>query len=199
MSEEIENWENKRKGYLSVAIICFIIGAYLFLMVNSDSYMIKSSDLKSIENLIVTDKPKFEEITGKHGRKWLEFKCAKNKSTFEIADFDYRCVNDNEVINEINVGDTISIQILKDDIENFDVETTCEIHSLIKNKKEYLKIECRNKAENRDSEIVYLILFAVTLMTGIVYSFSKKPKIFDDVDPRVPIWIIIIILFFVLH
>ncbi|MFM9987172.1 hypothetical protein [Flavobacterium sp.] len=199
MSEEIENWENKRKGYLSVAIICFIIGAYLFLMVNSDSYIIKSSDLKSIENLIVTDKPKFEEITGKHGRKWVEFKCAKNKSTFEIADFDYRCVNDDEVINEINVGDAISIQILKDDIENFDVETTCEIHSLIKNKKEYLKIECRNKAKNRDSEIVYLILFAVTLMTGIVYSFSKKPKIFDDVDPRVPIWMIIIILFFVLH
>ena len=91
------------------------------------------------------------------------------------------------------------LDFLKDDVENFNVETTCEIHSLIKNGKEYLKIECRNKAENKDSEKVYLLLFAVTLMTSIVYSFSKKPKIFDDVDPRVPIWIIIIILFLVLH
>jgi hypothetical protein len=199
MSEEIDDWEKQRNGYRSVAVICFIIGTYLFLRVHSDSYLIEASDLNSIENLIVADKPKFEETTGKHGRKWIEFKCKNNNSTFEIADFDYRCVNDDEVINEINVDDTIAIQILKDDVENFNVETTCEIHSLIKNGKEYLKIECRNKAENKDSEKVYLLLFAVTLMTSIVYSFSKKPKIFDDVDPRVPIWIIIIILFLVLH
>jgi hypothetical protein len=199
MSEDLEDWEKKRKGYLSVALICFIIGAFLFIRVKSDCYVIKPSDLKTIGNLIISEKPKFEETKGKHGRKWLEFKCAKNKSTFEIADFDYRCVDDDEIINEINVGDTVSIQIMKVDNENFDVETTCKIHSLVKNEKDFLKIECRNKAENRDSEIVYIILFTVTFMTGIVYSFSEKPKLFDDVDPRVPIWIIIILLFFVLH
>ncbi|REH00767.1 hypothetical protein [Flavobacterium aquicola] len=199
MDDNLDDWDKKRKGYLAVAIICFIIGAYLFIRVHSDSYVIKSSNLKTIGNLIASDKPKFEEITGKHARKWIEFKCAENKSTFKIANFDYRCVNDDEVLNEINVGDTISIQILKDDIENFDTETTCEIHSLVKNKKEYLDIECRNKKENKDSENVYIILFSVTIMTGGVYCLIKKPKFFDEVDPCVPIWIIIIVLFFVLH
>ncbi|WP_281636046.1 hypothetical protein [Flavobacterium marginilacus] len=199
MDNNLDDWDKKRKGYLSVAIICFIIGAYLFIRVHSGSYVIKSSDLKTIENLIASNKPKFKEITGKHGRKWIEFKCIENKSTFKIADFDYRCVNDYEVINEINVGDTISIQILKDDIKKIDTETTCEIHSLVKNKKEYIDIECRNNKENKDSENVYIILFSVTIMTGGVYCFTKKPKFFDEVDPRVPIWIIIIVLFFVLH
>jgi hypothetical protein len=199
MDDNLDDWEEKRKGYLTVAILCFIIGTYFFMKVKSESYVIKPSDLKVVKNLITSNKPKFKETTGKHGRKWIEFKCVNNKTTFEITSFDYRCANDNDLINEINIGDTISIKISKNDIENFDKETTCEIHSLVKNKKQYLDIKCRNKADNKDGEMGYIMLFAITIMTGAVYSFSQKPKIFDEVDPRVPIWIVIIILFFVLR
>jgi hypothetical protein len=199
MEDNIDDWEEKRKGYLTVAVICFIVGTFPFMKVKSDSYAIKPAELKVIENLITANKPKFQETKGKHSRQWIEFKCVNNKSTFKIADFDYKCVNDDEILNEINVGDTISINILKNELEDFDTDASCEIHSLVKNKKEYLDINCRNDTENKEAKGIYTILFAITTMTAFVYSFTQKPKIFDDVDPRFPIWIVIIALFFILR
>jgi len=199
MSEKLNDWEEKRKNYLAVTIICFIIGTYFFLKAISGSYSIKSSDLKIYENLIIADKPVFRETKGKNGRKWIEFKCINNKTTFEIASFDYKCVNDDEILNEIKEGDTISIKIIKNEIEDFDNDTSCQIHSLEKNSKEYLNITCRNEKDNKDGKLGYLLLFAISIMAGIVYSFSHKPKFFDDVNPQVLIWIVGIILFFILR
>ena len=199
MEDDSNDWQKQRKGYIKVAIICFIIGLYLFIRVHSQSYDIEDSNLQKIENLIIEEKPVFKEITGKHGRKWFEFKCEDNKSIFKIIGFDYRCTYDDEIIKEINIGDTISIKVLENEIEDFNTGNICEIHSLIKNKKEYLNVECRNKAENNDSKFVYIILFTVTFMTIAVYLFKEKPKFFDDVDSRVPIWIVIIALFFILQ
>jgi hypothetical protein len=199
MDYDLRDWKKKRENYFVVSIICFVVGIYLFVKVKTESYIIKSSELKLIENLIISEKPKFEEIKGKGSRKWIEFKCVNNNTTFEIASYDYNCVNDDEIINEIDIGDTISIEILKNELENFDTDTSCEIHSLKKNKKEYLNIECRNLTENKYIEKLYKILFAIFTMTSIVFSFSKKPKIFDKVDPQVPIWIIILLLFYVLR
>lgn len=199
MADNPEDWEKKQKDYLAVAIICLLIGSYFFMKVISGDYILKPSDFQVYENLVTSEKPIFKERKGKHGKKWIEFKCSDNRSTFEIASYDYKCANRNEVLNEIKVGDTISISILKKDIEDFDKETSCEIHSLIKNDKEYLDIHCRNKADNKDGKMGFLILFAISIMTAIVYSFSEKPKIFDDVDPRVIICIVIIILFVILR
>ena len=102
MQEELDKWQKKRKDYLTVAIICFFLGMYFLTKVKNESYIIKTSELNAIENLIISEKPIFKETKGKRGRKWIEFKCVSNKSTFEIANFDYSCVNDNEVLNEIN-------------------------------------------------------------------------------------------------
>jgi hypothetical protein len=198
MDDNLNDWEKKRKDYLVVGINCFFIGTYFFMKVKSDSYIIKPFELIVYENLVTIDKPIFKETKGKHGRKWIEFKCADNKTTFEIASFDYSCVNDDEVINGINKGDTISVKILKNDIENFDTETSCEIHSLVKKNKDYLDIQCRNEVDTKDGEKGYLILYAITIMTSVVYSFTKKPKIFDNVNPQVPILIVILMLFYFL-
>lgn len=199
MKENLNDWSEIRKGYLLVAIICFCIGTYLFARVYNNSYEIKPIHLIKFKNLVISEKPTFFETSGKRGRKWIEFRCHKVNTTFEIASFDYWCVNDDEILNEINVGDSILIKILKEDIENFNENTTCEIHSLIKNKKEYLDIECRNQADNRDSEKFYIILFVTMIMTAFVYSFTKKPKFFDEVNPQIPIWIVIVLLFYLLH
>lgn len=184
MSKNPEDWQEKRKNYLAVAIICFLVGTYFFTRVLSGSYVIEPSDLEVYENLITAETPEFKTTKGKHSRKWIEFKCINNKSTFEIASFDYSCININEVINEIKTGDTISIAILKNDIEDFDAETSCEIHSLIKNDKEYLNIQCRDKLDNKDGEKGFLVLFVITIMTGIVFLFPQKPKLFDQFDPK---------------
>lgn len=199
MTDNLNDWEKKRKNYLAVTIICFLIGTYFYMKVESKSYIILPSDLKIYENLIISDKPVFKETKGKNRRRWIEFRCINNKTTFEIASFDYKCVNDDEILNEVKPGDTISIKILKNEIEDFNNDTSCQIHSLAKNNKEYLNIACRNLKDNKDGKMGYQLLFAISIMTGIVYSFSKKPKIFDEVDPQVPIWIIGIILFFILQ
>lgn len=199
MAEKVEDWEKKQKDYLAVAIICLIIGTYFFMKVINGSYIIKPSDLSVYDNLITSEVPKFKETKGKHGRRWIEFKCVDNRSTFEIANFDYKCINDNEILNEIKAGDTISIAILKDDVEDFDNDTSCEIHSLIKNDKEYLDLQCRNKADNKDGKMGFLILFAISIMTAIVYSFSGKPKLFNKVNPEIIIGIIVLILFIILR
>lgn len=198
MIDSINEWKKKQKDYLAVSIICFLIGTYFFMKVIGGSYIIKPSELQAYENLIISTSPKFKERKGKNSRKWIEFNCENNQSTFEIASFDYYCANDEEVINEIKSGDTISIAISKDDIEDFDTQNSCEIHSLIKNDKEYLNLECRNKKDNGDGKRGFLLLFAISIMTAIVYSFSKKPKLFNEVDPGVIIGIIAIILFFIL-
>jgi hypothetical protein len=199
MEEELDKWQKKRKDYIAVAIICFIIGMCFLTKVKSESYIIKTSELKVIENLIISEKPKFKETKGKRGRQWIEFKCVNNKSTFEIANFDYLCVNDSEALNEIKKSDTILIKILNEDLENFDNETTCEIHSLIKNGKEYLDMECRNEADNNDRKKRIIILFSLSVMCGIIYSFSEKPKFFNGIAPEIIIGIITIIIFILLR
>jgi len=198
MNETISTWEEKQKNYLAVSIVCFLIGTYFFMNVINGSYIIKQSDLQVYENLIISTFPKFKERKGKHGRKWIEFKCVNNQSNFEIASYDYSCVNNDEVINEIKAGDTISLSILKNEIGYFDTKSSCEIHSLIKNDKEYLNLDCRNKVDNNGGKRGFLILFAISILTAIVYSLSKKPKIFDEVNPEFLITIIVAILFFIL-
>jgi hypothetical protein len=198
MTENLEDWQEKRKNYLAVTIICFLIGTYFFVNVMRGSYIIKPSYLTVYEKLITAEAPQFKETTGKNRKRWIEFKCIDNRSTFKIASYDYRCGNRSEILNEIKAGDTISIKVLNSETGDFDAETSCKIHSLIKNDKEYLNIECRNRKDNKDGKKGFMMLFAISLMTGTVYLFSQKPKFFDHVDPRVPIWIVIILLFFLL-
>lgn len=199
MIESISDWERKQQTYLIVSVTCFIIGTYFFIKVISGSYIIKQSELQVYENLITSTAPQFKERKGKQSKKWIEINCINNQSTFEISSYDYRCVNDDEVLNEIKAGDTISIAILKDEIDDFDTETSCEIHSLIKNNKEYLSLECRNEEDNDDGKFGFLLLFSISIITAIVHSLSKKPKLFDKVNPEIIIGIAVIILLFVLH
>ena len=199
MDDNSDEWEEKQKQYLSVAVICFLIGFFFFIKFISGEYSIKSMDLQKYENLIISAEPKFKEIKGKNVRKWIEFKCVANKSNFEIGSFDYKCANGDEIISEIKFGDTISIAILKTDLGDFDRDTSCDIHSLIRNSKEYLDIKCRNKAEKNDGKLGFTILFAMSIMTGIVYSFSEKPDFFNHVNQDLIIGIVVIILFFIMR
>ncbi|MFH6993510.1 hypothetical protein [Flavobacterium sp. FlaQc-48] len=199
MINSISDWEEKQKGYLVVSVLCLIFGTYFFIKVISGSYAIEQSDLEVYENLIISNAPKFKERKGKRSRKWIEFNCINNQSAFEIAGYDYSCVNDEEVINEIKTGDTISVAILKDDLNDFNTQNSCEIHSLVKNDKEYLDLRCRNEVDTGGGKRIFLILFSISILTAIVYSLPKKPKLFDIVDPILIVGIGSIILAFILY
>lgn len=198
MINSISDWEEKQKGYLVVSVLCLIFGAYFFTKVISGSYNIEESDLEVYENLIISNAPKFKERKGKSSRKWIEFNCINNQSTFEITGDDYSCVNDEEVINEIKTGDTISVAILKDVVDDFNTQNSCEIHSLVKNDKEYLDLRCRNEEDTGGGKRIFAILFSISILTAIVYSLPKKPKLFDKVDPILVVGIGSIILAFIL-
>lgn len=198
MQKAPKTWQQRRKDYLAVSIICLIAGACFFFNVINESYVIKPADLTTIEKLVISKNPIFKEKKGKHGRKWIEFKCAENYSTFEIARFDYKCALRSEIAAEIKTGDTISIQVLNKEMDNFDTENVCEIHSLIKNDKEYLNIECRNKTDNGGGKRSCIMLFAISLLCCIVYAFENKPPLFDRIDANFIIGIVIAILFITL-
>ncbi|MFD1604099.1 hypothetical protein ACFSJW_08670 [Flavobacterium artemisiae] len=198
MEKAPKTWQQRRKDYLAVSIICLIAGACFFYNVINESYVIKPADLTTIEKLVISKNPVFKEKKGKHGRKWIEFKCAENYSTFEIEGFDYKCALRSEIVEEIKTGDTISIQVLNKEMENFDAETSCEIHSLIKNDRDYLDIECRNSADNSDGKRGCIMLFGISLMCFIVFAFENKPILFDQMDPAVIIGLVAIILFLAL-
>ncbi|MBS7253883.1 hypothetical protein [Flavobacterium branchiicola] len=197
MAQNQEDWEKKRPSYIIIAIISLVLGAYYLINVLNDNYIIKPSDLETIENLIVEGKPEFKETKGKHSKKWIEFKCENNTTTFKIASYDYRCIIDKEILNGINSKDTVTVQILKTDLDLVNTDAPCEIHSLIDKNKEYLDISCRNTEDQKDGELGYILCSAITVMTGSVFLFKKKPEFFDHVDPRVPIWIVIIVLFLI--
>lgn len=199
MSNNINDWNKKQKGYLVVSVLCLIFGTYFFIKVISGSYAIEQSDLEVYENLIISNAPKFKERKGKRSRKWIEFNCTDNQSTFEIASYDYSCVNDEEVINEIKTGDTISVAILKNELDDFNTQNTCEIHSLVKNDKEYLDLRCRNEEDTGGGKRIFLILFSIFILTAIVYALPKKPKLFDIVDPILLVGIGSILLAFIFN
>ncbi|NNT72355.1 hypothetical protein HKT18_09030 [Flavobacterium sp. IMCC34852] len=199
MEEKIYDWEDKRKNYLLVAIICSVIGLYFFLGVITGSYIFKNSELITIEELVISESPKFMETKGKNGRKWIEFKCLNTKANFKIENFDYKCVDDDEIIDNIKIADTVAITISKKKLSNIKEDSSCEIHGLVKKNKQYLNLECRNKADNNDGTMGFIMAFTLTIMTGLVASFSNKPKIFDKFDPEVLIWIVMIILFILLR
>ncbi|MBE8725772.1 hypothetical protein [Flavobacterium hungaricum] len=199
MQKPPRTWQERRKSYLAVSIICFIAGICFFYNVTAESYIIKTAELNTIDKLVISEKPVFKKTNGKHSRRWIEFKCAQNYSTFEITSFDYSCALRSEIYDEINPGDTISIQVLHKEMENFDTENVCKIHSLVKNDKEYLDMECRNNADNYDGKRGCIILLAISLMTFIVYALEKKPILFDQMDPAFIIGMITLILFFALR
>ena len=199
MINSISDWEEKQKGYLVVSVLCLIFGTYFFIKVISGSYNIEQSDLEVYENLIISNAPKFKERKGKRSKKWIEFNCINNQSNFEITGDDYSCVNKEELLNEIKTGDTISVAILKYDLDDFNTQNSCEIHSLVKNDKDYLDLRCRNEEDTGGGKRTFLILFSISILTAIVYALPKKPKLFDIVDPILLVGIGSIVLAFILY
>lgn len=198
MQKASKTWQERRKDYLIAAIICLIIGIYYFIKVTNESYIINPAELNTIEKLVISEKPTFKKTGGKHKRKWIEFKCVQNYSTFKIISYDYSCALRSEIVDEIKPGDTISIQVLNKEMDNFDTENVCEIHSLIKYDKEYIDTECRNKTDNDSGKRSCIMLLAISLICCIVYAFKNKPPLFDHIDENFMIGIIIAIFFIIL-
>ncbi len=203
MSETKIDWSEKRLGYVIVTITLFLIGVYLYFNVQRSESDIKPTELEQIDSLIISVKPSFQETKGKGSSQWIEFECEGYEKRFKIGYFDYDCVNDNEIINDLNVGDLISVKLLKEDILNVRTETfnskANTIHSLIFNNKEYLNLDCRNKAAKDDNKFGYLLCFIMTPLAFVFSLFKSKPKVLGlTIDPTLTLCIIGVLVIIIL-
>jgi hypothetical protein len=204
MSDKEIDWSKKRLGFVLATIVLFLLGTYFYFNVQRSDSNINPEDLVQIDSLIISEKPTFQETRGKNARQWIEFKCIGYPKRFEIGSFDYACVNDNEILSELKVGDIISVKLLNSDIQDIRTETfsskSNDIHSLVHKNKEFLSIDCRNKAAKNDNKFAYYMCFIMVPFTLVVSLFKNKPKIFGtSIDPTLVICLIAILVMLILR
>lgn len=203
MSDKEIDWSKKRLGFFVATVALFLLGIYFYFNVQRSDSDINPVDLTQIDSLIISEKPTFQETRGKNARQWIEFKCVGYPKRFEIESFDYACVNDNEMLSELKTGDVISVKLLNSDIQDIKTETfsskSNDIHSLVYKKKEYISLDCRNKAAKNDNKFAYYMCFIMVPFTLVVSLFKNKPKIFGATfDPTLVICVIAILVMLIL-
>jgi hypothetical protein len=203
MSDEEIDWSKKRLGYFLAAISFFLLGTYLYFNVQHSNTDINPSDLTQIDSLTISVKPTFQKTRGKNASQWIEFNCVGYSKRFEISGFDYACVNNNEILSELKIGDVISVKLLNTDIEDIRTKTftskSNDIHSLVYKNKEYLSLDCRNTAEKKDYKFVYYLSFIMGPFTLAVALFKNNPKIFGtSIDPSLALCVIAILVMVIL-
>ncbi len=187
MIEEGNPWPKKRASYFVAAALLFFLGIYFYLNVQGSGSDIKTDDLQFIDSLVINEGPAFKESKGRHSRRWIEFKCIGYAKRFEIGYFDSECVSEDELLQDLHVGDTISVAVLKTDFESRYEETfnskSNDIHSLVFQGYEYIDIDCRNETEREDERFGYYMCFIMTafilLMTFLINRFPMLINYFD--------------------
>jgi len=182
ISEQKDNWLKVKSGFIFATIILMIAGICLFIYYYNANLDIEDNNLVIIEDLVISVKPEQKEVTGQNHREWIDFNCKNYQKRFSINNFDYKCANKREIFSDINVGDTITIKMIKSEFLDIYDETftskTNKIHSLIFKDKEYIDLECRNYEDKVDKLIAAYICSMLSILTLIVSFLKEKPKIF---------------------
>ena len=196
-------WQQKRYLCFFTSLFIAVIGFFLYFNVQNSDSNINPSDLTTIDSLVISEKPIYQEIKGKTPSKWIQFKCKGYSKRFDIESFDYKCVNDNEILNELNVGDTVKIKILTKDLADINQETFLQksnpVHELVCKDKIYLDLSCRNKSAKDNNKLVYLVCFIIAPIILTFALFKRQPKIFGKtLNIEIFISVIILLLIYII-
>lgn len=168
------SWSKKRIQYIIASVLLFLVGIILYMNVNQSTSDINPHKVKKITNLVITKKPIIQESKGLGATKWIEFECKGYSKKFEISYFEYLCSDKGNILS-LDINDTITVYLLKDDVNKINKETLFSkaniVHSLFYKKKNLIDIQCRNKLKKRDNYLAYLlcfILFPLTLLTAFI-------------------------------
>lgn len=199
MIENENDWSKKRYGFLFVTALLFLYGTYVWFSVSD----IGPADLQIIDSLVINEKPALKESRGKSSRKWIEFKSEGFWKYFEIGHFDYECANNEKILNELQVGDTISVKLLKSELNEINEETFSSksntIHSLVFKNFEYLDLACRNEKARDDNKFACYLCFIIAPLTLFMGLFKSEPKLFGVYfEPALAIGIIGILVLLIL-
>lgn len=179
MNTKKSTWEKKRFYYIFTSIIIAFIGFYLFHYGQGDEIGINNSDLSTIANIVISKKPILTKTPSRNSIEWIELYFEGYEKKFEIGKWNLSCSNQNEILNNLKVGDTVSIKVLTKEIDNLDNESLLfksnEIYSLFHNGTDLLDLNCSNEAAKKDNNWMYIIFFILAPIILIMGLMKKEP------------------------
>jgi hypothetical protein len=156
----------------------YLITIPLFNLFDNDQ--LTENDLVTIDNLILSKNAEKDPGGGKYSRPSLQFRFTATERGFLFSGEEYSCVNDNDILKNFKMGDTVSIKLKKSDKDKFSnanwfIKFT-KIYGLSKDGKEYLSLACRNKVSNRWSHAATMASITSAVLSLIFAVFILRPK-----------------------
>ncbi len=141
---------------------------------------IYSKDLKLIKNVVLYEKPSYQETSGKYSVKEMKFSIKGYFNQFEIRKSNYRTAMRVEIMKDLNQGDTIDLRILLNSVVDLNSSdsllesTNIEVFSVVKNGKEYYDLELRNRKTKESKTFTVIMFLSISLMSVFTgYLISK--------------------------
>ncbi|HEV7332230.1 MAG TPA: hypothetical protein VGN63_14430 [Flavisolibacter sp.] len=162
------DWKEERPVYLWLAILGAAL-AIIFYFIPKDTRDIAETKLATVSNLVLSQPPEIRITKGKEG---VLLHVQGYDKPFQVAGFDFSETAKRNIIQDIRVGDTITVKVDSSEFSSLGQETFfdsyTEIHSLTKERQEYLSIQKANLKAKNDLELgvpVGLFLF----VAGLIY------------------------------
>jgi hypothetical protein len=170
------SWQDERRVYFLLALLGAVL-AIVFHLIRKNLRNITENELATVNNLVLTQAP---EVRITNGREKILLHVKGHDKLFQIADFDFSEAAKRTILQNIKVGDTVVVKLDSSEFATIGRQTIfdnyTEIHSLIKNKREYLSIQQANRKAESDLELgfpVGLFLFVAGL---VFWRLPARPK-----------------------
>lgn len=160
------------------AFVISLITIPIFIFVVNTQ--LTNEDLISIENLILSEDAESGRSGGKSSSSFIRFRFTGSEREFKILAHEYKCVNKKDILADFKKGDTVTIRIKKNNRAGFYESNWFDkysgIYGLMKNGKNYLSLDCRNKISNKSANAgIKASISAAVLSLGFAL-FVFKPK-----------------------
>jgi hypothetical protein len=170
------SWQDERRVYFLLALLGAVL-AIVFHLIRKNLRNITENELATVNNLVLTQAP---EVRITNGREKILLHVKGHDKLFQIADFDFSEAAKRTILQNIKVCDTVVVKLDSSEFATIGRQTIfdnyTEIHSLIKNKREYLSIQQANRKAESDLELgfpVGLFLFVAGL---VFWRLPARPK-----------------------
>ena len=174
------SWSEKKQGYILLGILSFIFSTYCVLFRTTN---ITNDNLVKINNLVVRQKPVIQKYIGRNSTKeWISIYFNDINKEFQIVEEEYSCCRKNEILNIIQVGDTLSIKMLKNEIDNINnsqlVDNFNRVYGIEKDDTDLCNLTCSNKKATKNNTFIYSVGYFVAFLLIFTHFLKKQPIVF---------------------
>lgn len=177
MSETKTTWKEERIYLLIAAVLCAGIGLYVYFFLPREKTDLAAADLVSMNDLVLEAPPEFDKIKSKE---YIRLRFKGYERDFIINDYDVNPVSKDRIASEIQVGDTLSAGMTKEQFGSIDDEGlfsgSIEINSLQEKGTEFLDLDMRNIKSYKGNWDALPALLYGCIMCLFHAGLSKRPK-----------------------